>query len=48
MEDIAKASTKLLFNMIEGKEGPRQMLFKGELLKRESTQQLEADLWKKD
>ena len=48
VEDIAKASTKLLFNMIEGKEGPRQMLFKGELLKRESTQQLEADLWKKD
>lgn len=48
VEDIAKASTKLLFDMIEGKEGPRQMLFKGELLKRESTQQLEADLWKKD
>ena len=48
VEEIAKASTKLLFDMMNGNKGPRQMLFRGELLKRESTQQLEADLWKKD
>ena len=37
IEKIAKASTRLLFEMIEGESKPHQILFKGELLKREST-----------
>lgn len=37
VEKIAKASTRLLFDMIEGEEKPHQILFKGELLIGEST-----------
>lgn len=38
VEQIAKASAGLLFDMIKGKERPRQMVFEGELLERESTE----------
>lgn len=38
VEKIAKASAGLLFDMIKGREQPRQMIFEGELVKRESTE----------
>ena len=37
VEKIAKATADLLFDMIKGKEKPHQLVFEGELLKREST-----------
>ena len=37
VEKIAKATAELLFDMIKGKEVPRQLVFEGELLEREST-----------
>lgn len=36
-EKIAKATADLLFGMIKGKEQPRQIIFEGELLERESS-----------
>lgn len=36
VEKIARATAQLLFDMIKGKENPRQLIFEGELLKRES------------
>lgn len=37
VEKIAKASAELLFHMIENNQRPEQVIFEGELLKREST-----------
>ena len=37
VEQIAKATADLLFDMINGKEKPRQLIFEGELVEREST-----------
>ena len=37
VEKIAKATADLLFDMIKGKKTPRQLIFEGELLEREST-----------
>ena len=39
VEQIAKATAELLFDMIKGKEKAKQLIFDGELLKRESTAQ---------
>lgn len=37
VEQIARASADLLFNMIKGKEKPKKLIYEGELLVREST-----------
>ena len=37
VEQIAKASAGLLFNMIKGKEKPGKLIYEGQLLIREST-----------
>lgn len=36
VEEIAKATADLLFDMIEGREQPKRLIFEGELLERES------------
>lgn len=43
VDKIARATADLLFDMIKGKERPRQLVFEGELLKRESAAPLEQD-----
>lgn len=40
VEQIAKASAELLFNMIKGKDSPRKLIYEGELLERESTAEI--------
>lgn len=43
VEKIAKATADLLFDMIDGKENAKQLIFDGELLKRESTAQTKQE-----
>ena len=37
VEEIGKATAGLLFDLIKGKEKPRQLIYEGELIQREST-----------
>lgn len=44
VEEIGKATAGLLFDLIKGKEKPRQLIYEGELIQRESTARCKSKL----